>query len=113
MKTRKELKEEYRQSKPTMGVFKIENKTNGKLLIEASTNIPSLWNRYRMELKMGSCRNIALQDDWKEYGADNFVFEILSEMEHKDEADLDYNKELEILKDMVVDELKLDPGKKY
>lgn len=113
MKTRKELKEEYRQSKPTMGVFKIENKTNGKLLIEASTNIPSLWNRYQMELKMGSCRNKALQADWKELGADNFVFEILSEMEHKDEADLDYKKELELLKQMVIEELNVNKEDLY
>lgn len=113
MKTRKELKDEYLASKPTMGVFKIENQKTGKLLIEASTNIPSLWNRYQMELKTGTCRNKALQADWKEHGADNFVFEILSEIEHKDEADIDYKKELDLLKQMVVDELNINQENLY
>ena len=113
MKTRKELKDEYLAAKPKMGVFKIENKTNGKMLLETSTNIPSLWNRYQMELKMGSCRNKALQTDWKEYGADNFVFEIISEMEHKDEADIDYKKELDLLKQMVIDELNINQENLY
>lgn len=108
MKNRKELQDEYRQLKPKMGVFKIQNKANGKLLVEGSTNIPSLWNRYKFDLKLGSCLNKALQADWKEFGADNFVFEILSEMEHKDDADTDYKKELELLKQMVIDELKIN-----
>lgn len=44
MKTNKEFKKEYKQQKPTMGVFQVENKVNGKVLIEGSTDIPAKWN---------------------------------------------------------------------
>lgn len=113
MKTKKDLKNEYKQYKPTMGVFKIENKANGKMLLESSTNITAIWNRYKMELKMGSCKNKSLQDDWKEFGEDNFVFEIISEIEHKDDADLNYNKELKVLKEMVEAELNIESDLLY
>ena len=92
MKTRKELKEAYKQKKPVAGVFQIKNDENGKVLIEASTNIPSKWNRHRTELKFGSHRNKQLQQDWNDLGEENFTFSILSELELSEEENLDINR---------------------
>ena len=113
MKTRKELKDAYKQIKPIIGVFKIQNEVNGKLLIEVSTNIPSKWNRHKTELRFGSHRNIELQKDWNAIGEENFTFSVLSTVENKDDEVLDINKEIEVLKEMVLEELKVPKELKY
>ena len=42
MKTKKELKEEYNNIKPRIGVFQIRNTVNGKIYIEASVNLDKI-----------------------------------------------------------------------
>ncbi|MGE3800382.1 MAG: GIY-YIG nuclease family protein [Candidatus Kapaibacterium sp.] len=113
MKTKKELKEEYKQLKAPMGVFQIRNVSSHKVLIDNSPDMTSKWNRHKTELRFGSHRNSDLQKDWKEKGEENFVFEVLSELESKDEVNADYRKELQALQDMIVEELNLEEGKLY
>jgi ribosomal protein S18 len=113
MKTKKELKDAYRQKKPTMGVFQIKNVINGKILIDSSTDIDSRMNRHRMELKFGTHQNKLLLNDWKEFGEENFIFKTLSEIKHKDDADIDYKKELKLLQEMITEELQIPENKKY
>ena len=105
MKTRKELKEQYKQMKTPMGVFQIKNIHNKKVLVDYSTDFNSKWNRHTMQLKFGNHKNKGLQKDWNEHGEDNFVFEVLSELKRKDEENIDYNKELNVLQDMILEEL--------
>ncbi len=51
------------------------------------------------QLKYGSHRNIALQKDWNEHGANNFTIDILEKLEYdKDDSKMDYSDDLEILK---------------
>lgn len=103
--TRKELTAEYKNMKFRMGVFQIRNTVNNKVLIESSPNLDKIWNRHRLELQFGGHRNAGLQKDWKEYGEDNFVFEILAEIEQKEDSTLDINKELKLLEQMYIEEL--------
>lgn len=107
MKTKKELKEAYKQQKPQMGIFQIQNKKNGKVLLEASSNIPSRWNRHRMELRFGNHRNLQLQADWNEHGEENFVFSIVSKLEIQEGETVDVTKELALLMEMVEEEMAL------
>ena len=113
MKIKKELKETYKQSKPQMGVFQIRNMVNGKIFIDNATDISARQNRHRTELKFGNHRNKQLQDDWKKYGADSFVFETLAELDYKDEGPVHYASELKELQQMITEELSLDNSKKY
>ena len=113
MKTKKELKEEYKQSKPKMGVFSIRNLENGKILIDYALDVEAKWNRHKMELKFGSHKNKELQSDWKNLGEEQFRFEILSTLEHKEDEFVDYQKELELLKSIVSDELNLSEENRY
>ena len=106
MKTNKELKTEYKQMKFPMGVFQIRNIANGKIFIDSSTNMNSKWNRHQTQLKFGNNWNTELQNDWKKFGEDNFVFEVLSELEEKDGGSDNYKKELTLLEEMLLDELK-------
>lgn len=105
MKTKKELKEDYKQMKIPMGVFQIRNIKNNKVLIDHSIDMKSKWNRHKIELKFGIHRNGGFQKDWNEYGEENFVFEVLSELKKKEEQNINYKKELKTLQEMITEEL--------
>ncbi|MDD7885476.1 GIY-YIG nuclease family protein [Flavivirga sp. 57AJ16] len=107
MKTKKELKDEYKQMEFHMGVFQIKCTVNEKCLIDNGVDMESKWNRHKMELKFGNHRNKDLQKDWNQYGEDKFVFEVLSELKKSDEENLNYNKELKTLQDLIIEELKI------
>ncbi|MFN0173347.1 MAG: GIY-YIG nuclease family protein [Saprospiraceae bacterium] len=113
MKTRKELTEEYKQTKFRMGVFQIRNVVNEKIFIESSINLDAIWNRHRLELDFGGHRNKNLQKDWKEFGDDKFKFEILSEIEHREAVAVDYKQELKLLEKMYLEELQPFEEKGY
>lgn len=107
MKTNRELKEAYKLMKPVIGVFQVLNKANQKVLIEESTNVTSKWNRHRTELRFGSHRNKDLQNDWVQYGEEQFVFSMLSELEIKEDDNFNINHELSQLKELVVEDRKV------
>ncbi len=113
MKTRKELTEEYKQLKFKMGVFQIRNMVNGKVFVESSINLDAIWNRHQAQLDFGSHPSKGLQKDWKELGKENFSFEILSEIEHRDGVNVDYKKELKLLENMYLEELQPFEEKGY
>lgn len=106
MKSQKELKEEYKQKKSKSGVFQIKNTSNQKIYIESSNNLDSIWNRLKFELNFGSHRNTQLQSDWKQFGEENFIFEVLAEIKPKDGEAIDVNKQAKILESMYLEELK-------
>ena len=101
--THKELTEEYKNTKFRQGVFQVRNVVNNKIFLEGSPNLDKIWNRHRVELDFGNHRNTDLQKDWKQYGADNFVFEILAELEEQPGADM--NKEIKLLTQLYMEEL--------
>jgi len=57
-----------------------------------------------MELKFGSYKNKELQKEWKLFGEDKFVFEVLSELKHKEE-EANYKEELKILEELYFEKL--------
>ena len=88
-----------------MGVFQIKNKVNGKVLIGSSKNLPAILNRYRAELKMGSCRNIVLQEEWKQFGPEMFEFKELEILEPTDDPAHDPAEELRVLEELWIEKL--------
>ncbi|MEI6767033.1 MAG: GIY-YIG nuclease family protein [Bacteroidota bacterium] len=113
MKTRKELKEEYKQMKFKMGVFQIKNGANGKVFIGHSTDLTAIWHAQKLQLNNGMHANSELQNDWREFGADNFVYEILEELKQEDDSTLDINKELKALEEIVIEAIQPFDDKGY
>lgn len=97
MKTRKELKEAYKQMKLRMGIFQIRNTSNGKIFLGSSTDLRAVWNSQHLQLELGSHPNTALQQDWKRFGPEHFEFEILEETEPPEGALTDPRRELKAL----------------
>ncbi len=78
----------------------------GKILIGSSTNLKAIFNRFRAELKMGSCRNDLLQKDWNQFGPDAFEFEELDILTPSEDPNYNPAEDLEFLKDMWIEKLK-------
>jgi hypothetical protein len=95
---RRELKEQYKQMKPEMGIILIKSKLNNKCYIEATKNLKGTINGTKFKLNAGSHRNKELQRQWRELGEDNFSIEILEKLEYdEDESKIDYSEELKLL----------------
>ena len=112
MKTRKEIKKEYKEMKFSMGVFQIRNTVNNKVFIESSIDLHAIWNRHRFQLNFGNHPNDNLQKEWKEYGEDKFIYEILGEIKHSESSTEDL-KEIKLLEKMYIEELQPYEEKGY
>jgi hypothetical protein len=113
MKTRKELKEEYKQLKFRVGVFRIRNTVTGNIYVDSSVNLDAIWNRHRMQLNVGVHPNEALQAEWKAFGEEKFVYEIVDVIEQKGGSEVDYAKEAKALELLYVVELGAHGEKGY
>ncbi len=101
---RKGLKQQYRLTELPAGVYQIRNLINGKLFLGSSVNLPGRINRETFQLKVNAHKNKVLQSEWTEFGAENFVIEILEELVPRE--NLDQKRELEFLEDLWLEKLK-------
>jgi len=114
MKSKKELKDTYKEMKFQIGVFQIKNTANNKIYIESSTDLVAIWNRLRFQLNSGLHPNTNLQKEWNEFGQDNFRYEILSEIKQDDKKTADYyRKEAKQLEIMFIEDLQPFGDKGY
>lgn len=65
----------------TMGIYKIENKVNGKVYIGSSKNIENRWKQHRRMLDKKEHHSQHLQSSWDVYGSEDFSFDIIEQVE--------------------------------
>lgn len=95
---KKELIEQYKRTRPAMGIFIIRCKANNKCYIQTTQNLRGVMNGAMARLGGGFHPNRELQKEWQEFGAENFTREILENFEYdKDESKTDYTEELALL----------------
>src|SRR5262245_50495386 len=99
------MKENYKQNRRPMGVFRIRNIANGKVLVGMTLDPAGIINSQRFQLSLGGHPNKALQADWQEYGAESFVFEILDELSPGPGPVQDYRQELGAMLDLWLEKL--------
>lgn len=61
------------------GIYKIENKVNGKIYVGSSKDIKNRWMQHKRELNKNTHHSVKLQRAWNKYGEENFEFSILEE----------------------------------
>lgn len=83
MNRRKELVQQYMEKKTVAGVYQIKNIRNDKVWIDSTLNVNTI-NGKRFMLNFGSHPNKQLQEDWKQYGEDSFVIELLEPLKMED-----------------------------
>jgi hypothetical protein len=105
MKTKQDMKREYKERKKPAGVFQVKNIENGKVLLGSSLNLEGPLNSHKFMLKIGMHRNEALQKDWNTYGSDKFIFEILEVVKVKDDPNFNISDELTLLEQIWLEKL--------
>ena len=108
---KKELIQQYKLTNRPMGIYQIRNLVNDKVFVESSVNLTGILNRQEFALKLKGHKNKQLQADWNEFGAENFVFEILEEIVQRE--NLDIKAELEFLEDLWLEKLQPFDDKGY
>lgn len=76
---RKQLVEEYRQTRPEAGVYRIVNRQTGKMLLESSANLASVHAKLAFGQKTESpgVFGYKIAPDIRQYGIGSFELEIL------------------------------------
>lgn len=110
---RKAIIREYKNTPCPMGIYQIKNQINGKALIGSSKNLPGIINRFKTELKLGSCRNVTLQKEWKQFGSDAFEFKELEVLKPLDDQAYDPSEDLNILEELWIEKLEPYGDKGY
>ncbi|MGA9364201.1 MAG: GIY-YIG nuclease family protein [Bacteroidota bacterium] len=105
MKSKQDIKREYKERKKPAGVFQVKNTANGKVLLGSSLNLEGPLNSHKFMLSIGRHCNEALQKDWDEYGPDKFVFEVLEVVKVKDDPDFNVSDELTLLEQIWLEKL--------
>lgn len=98
MDRKKELKEQYKQMKPEMGILYFGCKPTGKVYLAYAKNIKGIMNGMQFKLMMNGHPYKNLQKEWNEYGEDHFEVKVLDRLDYnKDESKTDYTEELKML----------------
>jgi len=99
MDRKKELKAIYKEMKPDMGIYMYKCNPTGKVYIGASQRLKAIMNRINFQLELGTFLNKTVQNDWNQYGKENFTVKILDILEYEkdDNAKTDYAEDLKVL----------------
>jgi group I intron endonuclease len=100
-----EIKKQYKQTLTPMGVYQLKNLANGKILIGSSKNLPARKNRFDMEISMGTVTDENLLQDFRKYGREGFVFEVLDYLDPKEDPAYNYTEDLKTLEEMWIEKL--------
>jgi len=102
---RKQITNQYKQQKVSMGIYQLRNTGSGKLFIESISNLKSRELTLRMMLDDGRHPNRLLQDDWRKYGSAAFEYCVLEEVAvEPDVSPAQKKKQLAKMKDAWLDE---------
>lgn len=114
MKTKKELKNEFKSIKYKYGVFQIINKTDNRVYLQSSTDLDRAFNSDIFQLNAGLHSNQKLQKDWKNLGSDHFDLIILDELKYKNTYTLDeIKRDLKTFLEMHFEDLRSKGGLLY
>lgn len=87
----------YQEAGRRMGVWRVHSSESGHGVMGTSRDLPSMLNRQRAQLSMGTHPDKELQKEWDAGGADAFVFEVLDTLEPRDDPGYDPADDLEEL----------------
>lgn len=113
MKSKKEIINAYKEIKLKIGVYQIKNAVNNKVFIGSSIDLIAIWNRHQFQLNNGLHLNSNLQKEWNDFGPENFIYEILSEIKQNNTKTIDYRKEAKQLEAMFIEEMEPFNDKGY
>lgn len=66
-----------------LGIYKITNKINNKVYIGKSSNIENRWKYHKIRYTYDKDYNKVLYKAFRKYGLENFIFEVIEEMDEE------------------------------
>ena len=107
MDRKRELKRQYKQTRPDMGLFIVRCKKNNKVFIQPTNDLRTVKNGILVRLAGGMHPNRELQKEWNGFGESAFSMEVLEQLPYGEDASRDdYSEELAVLQSMWEEELK-------
>ncbi len=100
---KKQLKQEYSERKPLMGVMEMRCRATGESFLIATNDLHATENGLIARFDGGSHPNKRLQALWSEHGREGFSFELVEELEY-DDAREDYAEDLQELLELYLEE---------
>jgi hypothetical protein len=98
---RKETARKYITRKQTGGVFIVKCKNTENHIIDVTNDLSQAKNRFDFSIKTDLCYSPQFKEDWKMYGKESFVFEILEQLEKGEtQTDDEFRTDLNLLFDM-------------
>lgn len=76
------ISERKRKNTSDAGVYTITNTVNGKVYVGSSTNLTTRNSQQVYLLRRNKHTNQPLQDDFNQYGEENFIYEIIERGEY-------------------------------
>ncbi|WP_445491647.1 GIY-YIG nuclease family protein [Niallia sp. 03133] len=104
MDRKKELKQLYKEMPIEAGIYKIQNKQNGKVFIGSTRNTKTL-NGVKFMLNKGGHTNKELAAEWKQYGEQAFTVEVIDTVKKKNDPYFNEKEELKKLEEKWLEEL--------
>ncbi|WP_283674980.1 GIY-YIG nuclease family protein [Butyricicoccus sp. Marseille-Q5471] len=83
-KNRREAVAAYKATPLQGGIYQIRNTQTGRILLGRTTELQGSKNRFQFAQLTDSCVDYALQADWRQYGKQIFVWEVLETLEQKE-----------------------------
>lgn len=105
MLDKKEIKRQYKEILPPMGVYQVRNTINGKIFVGSSKNLTAKQNSYQFQTELGSHVSSEFLRDYNQLGSDKFVFEILDYLEPKEGINYNYTEDLKVLEELWIEKL--------
>jgi hypothetical protein len=94
---RKKAARAYREERRPAGIFRVLNTETGRAFIGSSVDLPSMLNRQRFQLEMGSHPDKKLQAEYNAQGPDAFEIEVLDALELPEDPAYDPRDDLKEL----------------
>ena len=74
---RKEAAREFRERKPSPGIYQLRCRTTNRSWVDLSPNLDAAQNGQFFQLRQGLHRNKEVQAEWNAHGEESFEFVIL------------------------------------
>lgn len=95
---RKQLREEYKNRRPEMGIISFRCKETNQTFLGISTDTKADFNSNMVRLKYNVHPNKTLQKLWNQYGSDGFELSVVARLKYDNPQD-DHRKKLEALRE--------------
>ncbi len=114
MDRRRELKRQYKMTRPDMGLFIVRCNKNNKVFLQPTQDLRTVQAGILVRLGSNMHPNRELQKQWNEYGEDAFTMEVLETLSYDEDASkTDYSEDLKLLESMWEEQLIRDGKQLY